>query len=201
MAIGAPDQTAGIITGTSVTSIDVSFASLPTVGDTCVVFAAVAKAGGGTTLTCADNQGNTYTQTTTPELASNNRAYVFNGPIATSSGTFTVTITAALTGSNIAGFIAEWASLDDGTLSDAGASATESNNPDANPADGSLGAAGGGLGGDGGSGVVIVRFPTQTRSYQALGSFASDAAAELGGVLLGEFYRDSSSGAVRQRLT
>lgn len=60
---------------------------------------------------------------------------------------------------------------------------------------------GGKAGGNGGSGVIIIRFPTQTRSYQALSAFASDSAAATGGILIGQFYRDSTSGAVRQRTT
>lgn len=56
-------------------------------------------------------------------------------------------------------------------------------------------------GGNGGSGVVIVRFATQTRSYQALAAYANDAAAAAGGILLGQFYTQSSSGAVTQRRT
>lgn len=69
-----------------------------------------------------------------------------------------------------------------------------------------LGGGGGGssstsvVGGAGGSGVIIVRFATQTRSYQALGGYANDAAAATGSILLGQFYRDSTSGAVRQRV-
>lgn len=62
-------------------------------------------------------------------------------------------------------------------------------------------AAGTALGGAGGSGVVVIRFPTQTRTYQALQAFASDSAAATGGLLVGQFYRDSTSGAVRQRTT
>lgn len=60
---------------------------------------------------------------------------------------------------------------------------------------------GGKAGGNGGSGVVILRFPTQTRSYQALQAFANDAAAATGGILVGQFYRDSSTSAVRQRVS
>lgn len=60
---------------------------------------------------------------------------------------------------------------------------------------------GGKAGGNGGSGVLIIRFPTQTRSYQALQAFANDSAAATGGILTGQFYRDSSTGAVRQRVS
>lgn len=66
------------------------------------------------------------------------------------------------------------------------------------------GGGGGGCGRNGfagGSGVVIARFATQTRSYQTLQSFANDGAAATGGILVGQFYRDSTSSAVRQRVS
>lgn len=50
----------------------------------------------------------------------------------------------------------------------------------------------------GGSGVVIVRFATQTRSYQALTSYVDNAAAVTAGLLAGEFYRKISDGSVQQ---
>lgn len=53
--------------------------------------------------------------------------------------------------------------------------------------------------GSGGSGIVIVRFTTQTRSYQALTGYANDSAAATGGILVGQFYRNSTSGATTQR--
>lgn len=70
----------------------------------------------------------------------------------------------------------------------------------------SLAAGGGGGGGGGcgragfagGSGVVIVRFTTQTRSYQALAAYANDAAAISAGLLVGQFYRNASTNAVQQ---
>jgi hypothetical protein len=54
-------------------------------------------------------------------------------------------------------------------------------------------------GGNGGSGLLVIRFNTATRTYQALVAYASDSAAAAAGLLLGQFYRDSTSGAVRQR--
>lgn len=54
------------------------------------------------------------------------------------------------------------------------------------------------LGGAGGSGVVIIRFATQTRSYQALQTYADNAAAITGGRRVGEFYRRTSDGALQQ---
>lgn len=53
-------------------------------------------------------------------------------------------------------------------------------------------------GGAGGSGTIIVRFATQSRSYQALQSFADNASAIAGGRLVGEFFKLTSTGAVQQ---
>lgn len=53
-------------------------------------------------------------------------------------------------------------------------------------------------GGAGGSGIIIVRFPTQTRTYNALTSFADNAAALAGSKKVGEFYRKTSDGSVQQ---
>lgn len=68
-----------------------------------------------------------------------------------------------------------------------------------------VGAGGGGGGGatgrggfSGGSGVVIIRFPTQTRTYQVLSSFADNAAARAAGILVGQFFKLTSTGAVMQ---
>lgn len=69
---------------------------------------------------------------------------------------------------------------------------------------GGLGGGGGGsssaavVGGAGGSGVVIIRFPTQTRTYQALTSYADNTAAKTGGLLVGQFYRLTATSAVMQ---
>lgn len=53
-------------------------------------------------------------------------------------------------------------------------------------------------GASGGSGVVIIRFPTQTRSYQALTSYADNAAALAAGKLVGQFYKKTADGSVQQ---
>ncbi len=70
----------------------------------------------------------------------------------------------------------------------------------ANTGGGGGGASGSGTaaGGAGGSGVIIVRFATQMRSYRALQSYADNAAALAGGRLVGEFYRRTSDGSVQQ---
>lgn len=50
----------------------------------------------------------------------------------------------------------------------------------------------------GGSGVVIIRFLTQTRSYQALTSYVDNAAALAAGRLVGQFYKLTANGSVQQ---
>ncbi|HEY4760557.1 MAG TPA: hypothetical protein VIH42_08260 [Thermoguttaceae bacterium] len=55
-----------------------------------------------------------------------------------------------------------------------------------------------GRGGAGGSGIIVVRFATQTRTYTGLLSFADDTAAKAASLLVGQFYRNSTTGAVTQ---
>ena len=50
----------------------------------------------------------------------------------------------------------------------------------------------------GGSGVVIVRWTTQTRTYNALGTYANNAAAISAGKLVGQFYIVTASGTIAQ---
>lgn len=50
----------------------------------------------------------------------------------------------------------------------------------------------------GGSGVVIVRFATQTRTYLALTAYADNVAAKAGGLLIGQFYKKTSDGSIQQ---
>lgn len=52
--------------------------------------------------------------------------------------------------------------------------------------------------GSGGSGIIIVRFATQTRSYNALQSYSSNAAALTGGLLVGQFFNNTTTGGIAQ---
>lgn len=91
-----------------------SFPSLPTVGNTVIVSAETYN----TTITIADNQGNTYS--TVGEIQSDDthrHAYLFSAPVTTSSGTFTVTVTLAAN-SFIVLHIYEWSGLDNASLID-----------------------------------------------------------------------------------
>lgn len=67
-----------------------------------------------------------------------------------------------------------------------------------------VGAGGGGGGAcgrggfSGGSGVIVIRFSTQTRTYQVLSSFADNAAARAAGILVGQFFKKTADGSVQQ---
>lgn len=50
----------------------------------------------------------------------------------------------------------------------------------------------------GGSGLVVVRFTTQTRTYTAMQIFADNAAALAGGLLVGQFYKKTADGSLQQ---
>lgn len=53
-------------------------------------------------------------------------------------------------------------------------------------------------GGAGGSGIIIIRFATQTRNYIALQSYVDNAAAKAAGKLIGQFFKLTSTNAVMQ---
>jgi hypothetical protein len=87
-----------------------SFGATPAVGNLSVVFAIAGRtdlADPGV-MTCADNQGNTYTSQANASVASvEGRISVFTAPIDTASGTFTVTVTAPTNATRFAVFIIE----------------------------------------------------------------------------------------------
>lgn len=95
MSISVVQSTEIVRTNTpTVATAAQSFTSLPTVGSLAVVWASIVDADTTVpTLTCADNQGNTYTAQAGGTAQGRCRTYIFTAPIATSSGTFTVTIT------------------------------------------------------------------------------------------------------------
>jgi hypothetical protein len=76
----------------SASPVTCSFFYAPPVGSTNVLAFGYFSAGGAGTLGCSDNQGNTYSQLGTT-ASSGSRIYIafFMAPVATSSGTFTIT--------------------------------------------------------------------------------------------------------------
>lgn len=95
-------------------SINDSFASTPAVGSLVVVTGG--GGGTGTTYTVADNQGNTYTVLQTSN-AKNYSTFVAYCKVATSSGTFTVTVTNGAQKDNIMQ-ISNWTGNDATTVVD-----------------------------------------------------------------------------------
>ena len=77
----------------SVTSLAISFDSLPAVGSRVVVAVSVWPQGEGDNLTCTDNQSHTYTARWGVVSTGNLNSYAcFDVVVANSSGTFTITV-------------------------------------------------------------------------------------------------------------
>lgn len=115
-AITMPQSTKSTALGTSVPC---SFATPPTVGNTIIVAGTTYN----TTMTCADNRGNSYGTPVThfqePGLV---HPYLFAASVVTSSAPFTVTITVAAS-SYLLLRIYEFAGLDNASLVDTSATA------------------------------------------------------------------------------
>lgn len=100
-------------------SLTCTFTSTPTVGNTVFVSATTYN----TTMTAADNQGNTYTVVDHVQNGDLIHKYLFSAPVTTSSGSFTVTITVVLPSYQVMS-IYEFSGLDNVALLDQHANAT-----------------------------------------------------------------------------
>jgi len=112
-------QTTAKHTADASSSLSITFATLPTVGNGLIV--CINKWGGfEAALTCTDNQGgsNTYSSVAVKtNISGNNEARLFLCPaVAASSGTFTITITAASGGPYWVGAAIEVGGLSGGSL-------------------------------------------------------------------------------------
>jgi len=97
----AAAQTKATVIGTGVTSLGVSFAATPTVGNHCVAFCDVHHTAlSPPAISCSDNQSNSYSEAVT-NVQARVRAEFNTAPIATASGTFTVTIDSGGTSTNM----------------------------------------------------------------------------------------------------
>lgn len=80
-------------TGSSVGTDSASFAALPAVGNHVIIGTAIWQSADPAMIDCSDNQSNTYTEDIELEMASRDvGASIYSTKVATSSGTFTVTI-------------------------------------------------------------------------------------------------------------
>ena len=82
--------------GTATDTINVSFSSTPGTGGLCVVlFGGIETGGDFAVSSVSDNQTNTYTQRVASPSAGtlDQEVYIYDAPIDTASGTFTVSVT------------------------------------------------------------------------------------------------------------
>lgn len=89
-------QSAGVEGAMNDNSPDASFSTTPTTGRLVVVCATILSANQDLgTISCSDNQSNTYTAQVTAAHTNRKKQVFFTAPITTASGTFTVTVSVA----------------------------------------------------------------------------------------------------------